>query len=669
MKSVPADLRGFIDEINERYQRIDSDRKEHVRGEEKYRLIADNMNDVLWITDLSPKLLYVSPSCISLTGHTDEELLEKRVEEFMTPETYALCVKRLGQELNAEQESGLDPDRNVFADVEYIRKDGSKVWAELRVRFLRENGKPVGLLGVSRDITMRRDAETKLAMSEERYRSILEALEDGYYEVDLRGRYVAFNISFCRLMGYSPDEILGMSFKDLVPKESHESLFKLFHAVYTRNLPERITRDMFIRKDGSRRYAEGSVSLRLNPAGEKIGFCGIIRDITEKVMMEQALQENEKKWRVLYNNIPGGSFIIDGNLTILDANAITCSVTGYEYQELVGEKCSIICDYDRDACSCPIQGEGAGKIDNIETFLRAKDGRRVPIIKSAQRIGGASNDMVIANFHDISRQKEIEEALRASEYSLRKRNDAIEKDLQTAQMIQRSLLSISMPELDWIKVGYRYLPLEAVGGDYFSITPLREGGLGVFIGDVSSHGVTAALYLSLVKATSERICRGHALEPLNFINMLNAELYGHMPLSFLTATYGVFGMSHGGETPFTFSSAGHPYPILCRAGRDDAEYVYCKGTLIGMFDDLVFAERTINLKTRDRIFLYTDGIPETENDKRDIIGYDNLPGLIGRCSGDDLESTLDAIMDEIHRFKGGTQLADDIILLGFEVAG
>jgi serine phosphatase RsbU (regulator of sigma subunit) len=168
-------------------------------------------------------------------------------------------------------------------------------------------------------------------------------------------------------------------------------------------------------------------------------------------------------------------------------------------------------------------------------------------------------------------------------FSLRKRNDVIEKALQTAQMIQRSLLTISMP------------------------------------------------------------------------------------LSFLTATYGVFGTSHGGVTPSTCSSAGHPYPIICPAEGHDAEYVYGKGTLIGMFDDLVFDERTISLKKGDRIFLYTDGIPETTNEKRDLSGYDNLPGLVGRCNGKTLESTLDSIMEEINHFKGSAQLGDDIVLLGFEV--
>ncbi len=313
--------------------------------------------------------------------------------------------------------------------------------------------------------------------------------------------------------------------------------------------------------------------------------------------------------------------------------------------------------------------QGTNKIDNSEGFVKTKDGRRVPIIKSTQRIKVSDGEIVLINFHDITKMKEIEEALRKSEEALRGRNQAIEKDLLTAQLIQKSLLSTNIPELDWLKVDYRYLPLDAVGGDYFSLTPLplREGGLSIFIGDVSSHGVTAALFLSLVKATCERIYRKYALEPAQFISRLNVELFGNMPLSFLTATYGVFGLSENGQKDFTFSSAGHPYPIVFRDYQKKAEYVYSKGTLIGMFKDLEFQEKNIPLNKGDRVFLYTDGIPETLNEKNDIIGFDMLPELIRQTYDPSLGKTLDNIIDAVNQFKGNLALSDDIVIIGIEM--
>ncbi|MBN2159851.1 MAG: PAS domain S-box protein [Spirochaetes bacterium] len=669
LKSVPPKLRGFIDDINNDYYRI-SERTDDTLGDANlFRLLSRNVTDVIWTMDLLLRLQYVTPSCRVLTGYTPDELLKMTLEEFVTPETLKLCYTTLLRELDNQRTGGQDWRRPVFLDCQFRRKDSTLIWAEIRVAFIMEGNRPKGIIGVCRDISARREMEERLRQSEEQYRSILETIEDGYYEVDLAGRYVFFNSAFCRMIGYTPDELMGMSFRQIVPEESHKKIFKLYNKLYTEGVQERLTRSRYIRKDGVVRHAEGSISLRFDSEGNKIGFCGIIRDITDKIAMEDSLRQSEQKWRSLYNSIPGGSFVVDRNRIITDANAITCMIAGYTYGELVGEKCSIICQEDPETCTCPIAGENSEKVDNVESALKTKDGRIIPIIKSAHRMRSGEEEMVLANFHDISRMKEIEEALRTSEESLRKRNDAIEKDLLTAQLIQRSLLSVNLPKLEWVKVDYRYLPLDAVGGDYFSLTQLREGGMGVFIGDVSSHGVTAALFLSLVKATSERICRDHALQPLQFVNMLNAELYNNMPLSFLTATYGVFGVSCNGVTPFTFSSAGHPYPILFRADAGTAEYVRCKGTLIGMFEQLDFHETTVHLMKGDRIFLYTDGIPETVNEKKDLIGYERLPELIRDCNSESLEETLDNIIGEINAFRGGAGLCDDIVLLGFEVIG
>jgi len=191
--------------------------------------------------------------------------------------------------------------------------------------------------------------------------------------------------------------------------------------------------------------------------------------------------------------------------------------------------------------------------------------------------------------------------------------------------------------------------------------------MGVFVGDVSNHGVSAALFLSLVKATTDRICREYAHSPFGYISNLNRELTGNMPLSFLTAIYGVFRKK--ADEPgidFTFSCAGHPPPLLYRAESGTVEFLYSKGTLIGMFDDLKLEETTVRLFRGDRIYLYTDGVPETVNDRNQIWGFENMPDLVLKAHDRLLSLTLDNIMAEIDRFRGDIPLSDDIIIVGFE---
>lgn len=658
---MPAGLREFVKAVNEKYTR----QSELL---DRYRALAAAVTDVIWTMDLELRVRYISPSCLALTGYTADEMTGMKIDEFCTPSSAEMACARLARELEEEKKGNHNPNDAIYMDIEYRRKDGSTVWTEARITFLREKGGAVGLIGVTRDNSARREYEEKLLRSKEQYRSMIESLEECYYEIDLKGRCVFINSAFCKMIGYSFGEIIGMSFRQIVPTEMQKKLFLLFQAVFATGASEKIVQGSFIRKDGIIRHAEGSVALRMDPEGRKIGFGGIIRDVTEKRAMEEALRQSEQKWRVLYNNIPGGSILLDADRTISDVNRITCDITGYGYDELIGEECGIICSENRETCTCPLVKGDREKTDNAETMLKTKNGGLIPIIKSAQRIRGNEGEAILINFHDISRMKEVEEALRASEENLRKRNQAIEDDIKTAQRIQRAILSTTIPAFEWIRADYRYLPLEAVGGDYFSFIQLREGGLGVFVGDVSSHGVSAALHLSLVKATSERVCRVMALKPADFITTLNEELFGNMPLSFLTAIYGVFTTGGPGEARFTFSSAGHPHPIVVRADGG-AGYVNCKGTIIGMFEELEFHEKSVPLHRGDRIFLYTDGIPETVNEKKESVSYDGLPDLVLSCNAGTLEATLDNIIGEINRFRGTVDLCDDIVLLGFEYLG
>jgi serine phosphatase RsbU (regulator of sigma subunit) len=260
-----------------------------------------------------------------------------------------------------------------------------------------------------------------------------------------------------------------------------------------------------------------------------------------------------------------------------------------------------------------------------------------------------------------------EMALRVSEEKLRQRNEMIERDLKNAQIIQKALLPSHIPKTSYLKIDYRIFYMDAVGGDYFSFTDLREGGLGIFIGDVSGHGVSAALFLSLLKSTADRICRKMGRTPSEFIRKLNVDLIDSMQQYFVTAIYGIFNDSRGdGIVTFTFAKGGHPEPILYRAATGEASLVKSSGTILSKFANAQYQETTIDLRKGDRLFLYTDGIPETRNAAGQIIGFNELPGILKGVMKPGLGETLDAVLAEVNRFRGDTTIDDDIVLIGFE---
>lgn len=139
------------------------------------------------------------------------------------------------------------------------------------------------------------------------------------------------------------------------------------------------------------------------PSGTVTMVLEHIRDIEERKLAEE-------KWHSLFNNLPGGSFTVNSNYIIEDVNDVLCAATGYAREELVGQLCGIICP--KGPHLCPIFDLGKERIDNDETAVKARDGRLVPIIKSARRIQAGNREIIVENFQDITDRKQLEEQLR-----------------------------------------------------------------------------------------------------------------------------------------------------------------------------------------------------------------------------------------------------------------
>ncbi|MBL7204616.1 MAG: PAS domain S-box protein, partial [Desulfobacteraceae bacterium] len=117
---------------------------------------------------------------------------------------------------------------------------------------------------------------------------------DGYYEVDLAGNFTFFNDSMCEISGYSRDELMGMNYRQYTNEQDSEKLYNTLNKVYTTGKPSRIMDHMMVRKDGTERHIELSGSLIKDSEGHRIGFRGIIRDVTERKKLESQLIQSQK---------------------------------------------------------------------------------------------------------------------------------------------------------------------------------------------------------------------------------------------------------------------------------------------------------------------------------------------------------------------------------------
>ncbi len=270
----------------------------------------------------------------------------------------------------------------------------------------------------------KRLAEELLIQSEDKYRLILENIEDTYYEVDLAGNFIFFNDSLCRLTGCSKEELLGMHYTQFSDKENSKKVFQVFNKVYKTNKPA-IGFDWRITKiDGTKRYIEASVSLRKDPSGKAIGFRGIIRDITERKEMEKSLREEEQRFRALAEQSSDIILIINREGVITYENKTVSEILGYKPEERIGSS-SLDNVHPDDMKS------------NMEIFRTLFNDANVPTIRTEVRIRhldgswrtfeevasvlsrGSNVESVVVNLRDITERKKFEEKLREKELMFR----------------------------------------------------------------------------------------------------------------------------------------------------------------------------------------------------------------------------------------------------------
>ncbi|MFX1573720.1 MAG: PAS domain S-box protein [Promethearchaeota archaeon] len=179
--------------------------------------------------------------------------------------------------------------------------------------------------------------ERKLKESEEKYKSILEHINELYYEVDIKGNFTFFNSALPKYIGYTRKELLNMHYSQLYDEKTKKKVFTVFNNLYKAGEGSHLFDHEVIKKSGEKLFVESSVYLRYDSNGKIIGFRGLVRDITDRKKAEQELKESEEKYRALIQNFQGIAFQGYADFSAAFFQGAVEEITGYsEYDFISG---------------------------------------------------------------------------------------------------------------------------------------------------------------------------------------------------------------------------------------------------------------------------------------------------------------------------------------------
>ncbi len=300
IKKLASKLESTNNKLITSKQQLESNAADLEASERRYRLLAEHVSDIIWTLSLDTmRFTYISPSVKRTRGFTPQKAMELGLDETLAPESMKRVTKALREELAKEGNETIDPERTRTIEIRQLCSNGEHAWAEATMTFIRnEEGRPVGILGVARDIVERKQAEEALNAEKERLSVTLQSIGDGVITTDRMGRITLINRIASKLTGWTEPEALGMPLENVFPimdnrtRQQYENVVERF--ADGKKIADFGGDTVLISRDGNEYIIAESGAPILDAERSIIGLVLVFRDITENKMMENELLKIEK---------------------------------------------------------------------------------------------------------------------------------------------------------------------------------------------------------------------------------------------------------------------------------------------------------------------------------------------------------------------------------------
>jgi len=670
------------------------------------RTLIDNLPDAIYAKDAAGRKTMANPADLkNLRCKTEADAIGKTDNDFFPPE--------VAKKFYDDDQEVIHGEPVINREEYFLDDQGRKRWLLTSKLPLRDrDGKTIGLVGIGRDITKRKQAEETLDQERRLLRTLIDNLPDAIYAKDTAGRKTLANLADLKNLHFKTEaETVGKTDFDLFPREHAERLFAddqrviQGHSVINRE-------EHFLDNKGREHWLLTSKLPLHDQDGKIIGLVGINRDITEHKLAEDKLAYERGLFRTLMKYLPEAIYFKDlqshfvrvsqakikKNLVLVrkryhEANPSAREEDWPSYlqsEEQFAAHLTGKTDFDvfpEERARPAFEDEqkilqtGEPLLDKLEC-TKTSDGKMYWVL-STKVPWRDEEGKIIGTFgvsHDITALKETEEKLAEYTRQLEQKNKQTVEELKMARELQLAMLPHEFPcvprhkpraesDLEFFSF---FFPSGAVSGDFFDVVPLSDTTVGLFICDVMGHDVRAALVTAMMRALVVDLS-GTTTEPGELLAQINREVAGVFKQTgstmYATAFYLIADVA---RAELRYASAAHPEPILLHRQRGTAEWLGSgperkKGPALGLFAEGQFPTHRCSMEVGDLIALFTDGLIEAEGADHESFSAARLLAAVRQRAKLPTNELFTGLLDEIKHFSASSEFEDDVCVVGLEV--
>jgi two-component system cell cycle sensor histidine kinase/response regulator CckA len=368
--------------------------------EEQYRELFENATDIVYTHDLQGNFTSINRAAENILGYTHAELLSLNGFQIVAPEYRQLSSDMLKQKLTT--------GAVTTYEMEFLTKDGRRIWVDVSTRLVVQNGEPISVHGVARDITARKRAQEALRVSEERFRKVFQGSPVGIALVGADFRLIQANGALCDMLGYTQVELVGKSFTEITHPDDVDKDISLAEKVFKGEIPNYRMEKRYLHKAGGNVWVTLTATVVRDQNGKPLYGLGMVEDVTERRRTQETLQTHAQ----VLESMAEGVALCAEDQTIVLTNPAFDAMFGYKRGELAGQPISILNCNSPDEVSrmAPAMLEQLAKKEVWQGEFKSlkKDGARFLTACRMSALELSGKPYVISVQQDISERRKAE---------------------------------------------------------------------------------------------------------------------------------------------------------------------------------------------------------------------------------------------------------------------